>query len=84
MNKKTTKNRPIKDKIKTLDLHGFTEDEVFTSMDKFITKHSNEKLLRIIPGKGKGIVRNKALEYLKKAHYPYRMENEGSLLIFLS
>ena len=77
-------------KIPTLDLHGCTTDEVFNLLDPFITKHSQHPELRIIVGKGRGLVKNKTIKYLKGAHYPWRyekvrgIENTGALIVDLS
>ena len=74
----------------TLDLHGLTKDEVFDVLDKFIVRHSGYEELRVIVGRGKGIVRQKTIEYLKGAHYPWRyekaqgVENKGALIIDLT
>jgi len=75
--------KKAKDKIKTLDLHGFKQDEVFSAVDSFLLKNQQQKRVRIIPGKGKGLVKQKVIDYLRQAHYPYEMENEGSLLVFM-
>ena len=72
-----------KDNTKTLDLHGYQQDEVFSAVDSFLLKNQQQKRVRIIPGKGKGLVKQKVIAYLKQAHYPYEMENEGSLIVFM-
>ena len=78
-------------KMPTLDLHGRTGDEVFGLLDQFITKHKRCKELRVIVGRGRGIVKQRAVEYLKGAHYPWRherahsgVENPGALILDLS
>ncbi|MDE0118970.1 MAG: Smr/MutS family protein [Bdellovibrionales bacterium] len=74
----------------TLDLHGCTKEEVFDLLDKFIIKHRHHDELCIIVGRGKGIVREQAIKYLKGAHYPWRyervrgFENKGALIVDLS
>lgn len=72
-----------KDKLKTLDLHGFKQDEVFSAVDNFLLKNQQQSKVRIITGKGKGLVKQKVIDYLRQSHYPYKMENEGSLLVFM-
>ena len=78
-----------KSKIPRLDLHGQTEDKVFDLLDQFIRKHQKHEQLMLIVGKGKGIVKKKAIEYLKMTHYPWQYEkirgitNEGALIIDL-
>ena len=79
-----------KDKIPTLDLHGFKTDEVFDALDAFLMKHTNAERVRIIPGKGKGLVMAQVKDYLKKANYPSSPEknekgllNDGSLIVFM-
>ncbi len=86
MAKKTTSRLP------TLDLHGRTTAEVFDLLDEFLRRESDRgtSRVRIMPGKGTGKVREVALDYLKKAHYPWQFEkldsgakNEGVLIVFL-
>jgi dsDNA-specific endonuclease/ATPase MutS2 len=72
-----------KDKIPTLDLHGYKTDEVFDAVDAFLRKHSSAEKVRIIPGKGTGKVMAVVKDYLSKANYPSKAENEGSLIIFM-
>ncbi len=79
-----------KDKIPTLDLHGYKVDEVFDALEAFLAKHSNAERVRIIPGKGGGKVMAQVKDYLSKAHYPSQFEkndkggvNEGSLIVFM-
>ncbi len=70
-----------------LDLHGVTEAEVFDKVDQFIHKHSQNGLdqVKIMPGKGKGIVKKKLIEYLRLGNYPYKTENEndGVFIVFI-
>ena len=79
-----------KRKIPTLDLHGRTKEEVFPLLDHFIMKNQEVEEVLLIVGKGRGIVRQKAIEWLKGAKYPYRyerirgVENTGALIIDLS
>lgn len=80
----------VNDKLPTLDLHGFKKDEVFDAVDKFIMKHHSKPRVRIMPGKGAGIVRDELLRYLKQGGYPWSYEplpngakNTGSVLVFL-
>ncbi len=76
--------------IPTLDLHGCTRDEVSSLLDRFIVKHNTHEELRVIVGKGRGIVKQKTIEYLKGAHYPWRyekvrgIENPGALIVDMS
>ncbi len=77
------KKAKVKDKIKTLDLHGFKQDEVFSAVDCFIMKNQQQSKLRIISGRGEGIVKKKVIDYLKQANYPFNLENEGSFLVFM-
>ena len=56
-----------------LDLHGCLEDEVFDKIEFFLKKHSAGQV-RIMPGKGKGIVKKKLIEYLRLAHYAWSYE----------
>lgn len=76
-------------KYKTLDLHGLSEAEIFDHMDYFIRQHSKEEEILIIVGKGRGILKKKALEYLKICGYKWRESqdygktNEGALIVEL-
>ncbi len=79
-----------KSKVPTLDLHGFKKDEVFDTVDKFVMKHQNAPKIRIMPGKGAGIVRDELVRYLKLGGYPWSYEitesgvkNEGALVVYL-
>ena len=77
------------DKIPNIDLHGCTEDEVFDLLDRFIRKYKDQEQVTVIVGKGKGVIKNKVLEYLKKGHYPWDYEkfrgiiNKGALIVDL-
>ena len=80
----TSRKRP------TLDLHGCTTDEVFNLLDQFIRDNNKYPELCVIVGKGKGLVKQKTISYLKGAHYPWRyervrgIENEGALIVDLT
>ena len=82
-------NISIMGKYKTLDLHGLTEEEVFDYLDRFIRQNSKEEELLIIVGKGQGIIKQKAIEYLKMCQYKWKnsidhgKENEGALIVEL-
>lgn len=67
-----------KDKILTLDLHGFRKDDVFDAVDLFIIKNHSATRLRILSGKGAGIVRQEVLRYLELGGYPWAYEVESS------
>jgi len=84
--------RKKKNKVKTLDLHGYTADEVTLTLDRFITQsvRRGERKARVMTGKGQGIVQKTVIDYLKKAHYPWSYEtllngkkNEGVLVVHL-
>lgn len=77
---------------KTLDLHGFQRDQVADAIDLFLRQAaaSGAPQVRIMTGKGKGIVKKETLSYLKSAGYPWKYEklpngsnNEGVLVIFM-
>lgn len=76
-------------KIPSIDLHGCTTDEVVDLLDRFIRKYENQEQIVVIVGKGKGVIKNKVLEYLKMGHYPWDYEkfqgliNEGALVVDL-
>lgn len=78
-------------KVPTLDLHKYRQDEVFDAIEVFFAKHSGAERVRIIPGKGKGIVKAEVERYLKLAKYHYSYEknekcvvNDGVILVFMS
>ena len=64
--------------VPTLDLHGFTTDEVFPAVESFLLKHAHRPKVRIMPGKGSGKVKAKVIEYLKLAHYPWSPERNAN------
>ncbi len=75
-----------------LDLHGFKSDDVESAVDQFLYRHGQlgTKSVKIMTGKGKGIVRNLVISYLKKGRFPWKYEkkkdgspNEGVICIFL-
>lgn len=79
------KSSQSKDQLPTLDLHGYTTDQVEDAVDRFLV-HSQKRgsgRVRIITGKGTGAVRKVALEWLKRGGFPYSQENEGSFLVHL-
>ncbi|MCZ0933083.1 MAG: Smr/MutS family protein [Oligoflexia bacterium] len=75
--------------IPSLDLHGKQEDEIFDLLDRFIREHKDKEQVLLIVGKGRGIVKGKAIEYLKLTHYSWSYEkvrgivNPGALLVDL-
>lgn len=76
-------------KIPTLDLHGFKKDDVFDAVDRFVMKHQSTPRVRIMPGKGAGIVRDELIRYLKLGGYPWSYEvmdngskNDGSVIVY--
>ncbi|MGE3974516.1 MAG: Smr/MutS family protein [Bdellovibrionales bacterium] len=75
-----------------LDLHGKTKEEVFDLVDRFLVRaqESDLKKVRIMTGKGRGIVQAETLRYLKLGGFHWNHEknakgqvNEGVLIIFL-
>lgn len=79
------KSNSTKDRLPTLDLHGFKTEDVADAVDRFLMKSQNsgQSRVRIITGKGTGAVRKVALDWLKRGGFPYSQENEGSFLVFL-
>ncbi len=78
-------------KTPMLDLHGFKEDQVYDAVDRFLLKHESAKVVHIMTGKGKGIVKKTVIQYLKQAGYPakpLRMAggkvNDGVLVIYMN
>ena len=76
----------------TLDLHGYRTDEVFDALDTFLIKASKQgqSKVRVMTGKGKGLVASEAKRYLQSANYPFHFEklengktNDGVLVVIL-
>ena len=76
----------------SIDLHGYTTEEVWPALDDFLRKVSQRGASRakIITGKGKGLVKSETKKYLKAAGYPAQQEkldngktNDGVLIVFL-
>jgi DNA-nicking Smr family endonuclease len=87
-----SKNNKKPKTLPTLDLHGFKKDEVFDALDAFIVRAQNQSKprVRVMTGKGKGIVAAEAKRYLKSGGYPFvseKMENgknnDGVLVVIL-
>lgn len=79
------------ERMKTLDLHGYTIDEATDALDRFLYNfgQSGELRAKIITGKGTGKIQTAARNYLKQAGYQFQNEklsngkpNEGVLIIF--
>ncbi|MEQ1875914.1 MAG: Smr/MutS family protein [Bdellovibrionia bacterium] len=74
-----------------LDLHGARAEEVIDRVDRFIMKANELGLdrVRIMTGKGKGVVQKTVIEYLKQGGFPWQFEkngktvNEGVLIVIL-
>ena len=73
-----------------LDLHGCLAAEIPDKVDHFITESQKAGLhrVRIMTGKGKGIVQKEVIAYLKLGKYPWNFEtnarrekNEGVLVV---
>jgi DNA-nicking Smr family endonuclease len=78
--------------LKSIDLHGYKSDEVFDALDQFLLKASRtgQARVKIITGKGKGIVQKETEKYLKLAGYHFQKEkmdngkiNDGVLIVFV-
>ncbi len=63
--------------VPLLDLHGVTSDEVFGLLDKFLLDAMDEVVVKVMPGKGTGVVKNKVVEYLEGAGYKWSYELKG-------
>ncbi len=77
----------------TIDLHGFTTDQVYDALDRFLLKASQAGAPRakVITGKGKGLVLKETKAYLAQAGYQFQFEktaggkdNEGVLIVFVT
>lgn len=87
-----TKGSPGKAAVRMIDLHGRTQDEIFDLVDRFMLNEvkKNSQQVKIMTGKGKGIVQKQVIDYLKKAGYHWNYErldngkaNEGVLIVYL-
>ena len=73
-----------------LDLHGFITDDIFDKIDQFIMQNKDKEEVCVIVGKGRGLVKQKVIEYLELGEYPWSYEknygqvNDGALVIDLS
>jgi len=74
------RNKKSQNNLKTLDLHGYLSDNVYDAVDKFIVKETKKGSgkIRIMTGKGKGIVQKLVVQYLKQGGYPWNYESKGS------
>ena len=77
----------------TLDLHGFKKDQVLEALDRFLQTAESKSLkqVRVVTGKGTGVVQTEVIRLLKQAHYPWKYErlangteNTGVLIVFMS
>ena len=80
-----------KNSTPVLDLHGFKQDEVYDAIDRFLLKHQNKNTVHIMTGKGKGLVKKVAQQYLNQSGYPFKAlkmdngkTNDGVLVIFMN
>lgn len=73
-----------------LDLHGCRAEEIPDKVDRFIVQAQEGGLhrIRIMTGKGKGIVKKEVIAYLKLGKYPWKFEttakretNDGVLVV---
>lgn len=69
----------------TLDLHGYVVADVVDAVDRFLVncQKKGAHKARIITGRGTGVVRKAALDWLKRGGFPYSNENEGSFVVHL-
>lgn len=74
----------------TLDLHGCRADEIPDKVDKFLIDAAKIGLsrVRIMTGKGKGVVKKEVIAYLKLGKFSWHFEttakrevNEGVLVV---
>lgn len=75
-----------------LDLHGCRAEDVEERVDRFLAQavQGNLRKIKIMTGKGTGVVRKIVIDYLKLGNYPWSFEklangkpNEGVLVIHL-
>jgi len=75
-----------------LDLHGYRTEDVPDAVDRFLIKaqRAGQKRVRIMTGKGRGLVKKTVIDYLRLGGFPFEEErlkngrrNEGVLVVFL-
>jgi DNA-nicking Smr family endonuclease len=73
-----------------LDLHGCRTEEIPDKVDRFLIEASKNGLhrVRIMTGKGKGLVKKEVIAYLKLGNYTWKFEttakrevNEGVMVV---
>ena len=71
--------------IPQIDLHGMYPDEALFEADIFLYKNSNTKILRIIYGGGRGILRTEILKYLRDQKIVRKLheESDASVLVLI-
>lgn len=83
----------MKQKFVGLDLHGMTSVEAEAALDEFLFAQSQKTkgIVRIMTGKGQGVLHKVVTSYLKKAGYSWEYEklpngqqNAGVLLVRMS
>jgi|GEM_PF-881603 len=76
----------------TLDLHGAKKEDVHARLDRFLLDASSRdiKQVRVMTGKGTGVVQAEVIRLLKAGHYPWKFEklpngteNTGVLVVFV-
>ncbi len=63
----------------SIDLHGLDSDEALFELDKFINESimNNNDIIKVIHGKGRGVLKNKIYEYLSESVLVKKYENAG-------
>lgn len=78
--------------LPTIDLHGYTTDQVPDTVDRFLTQSMRKgaSRVRIMTGKGSGKIKQAVIHYLKLGGFPFEEErlengrrNEGVLVVFI-
>jgi DNA-nicking Smr family endonuclease len=76
----------------TLDLHGFKKEDVHARLDRFLMDVTarGAKQVRVMTGKGTGVVQAEVIRLLKQGQYPWKFEkqangteNTGVLVVFV-
>lgn len=83
--------RKKKSRVPILDLHGCTKDQVFIKIEDFLRKHRHLPKIKIMTGKGSGVIQQTTKKYMELGSYPWEYvqlpngnKNTGVLLIFLN
>lgn len=81
-------SKTLQERLPTLDLHAYKSADVPDAVDRFLVQNQKKSKVRIMTGKGTGVVRKATQDYLKLGGFSYYLEtlpsgakNEGVLIV---